>query len=129
MPWVTQEHLDWLRNRIDALEVALASERAENRRREDHIFNMALRRAQTFPVEPREAAKLPELSLTPISRFSPDDVGKAQAIRDEGLRLIANGATYTEADIEREVKAATGMTLADLRAAEIQIAEESQSVS
>jgi len=128
--WIWRAEYEHLCSRITDLEKQLTEERAENRRTERWQANMLLRRAQTLPVPTRaEITRELEPRPDPVSRFSPDDVGKAQAIRDEGLRLIAEGATYTDADIEREVKAATGMTMADLRAAEIETAEESQSVS
>lgn len=130
MAWVSAEHLDWLRARIDKLESELTAERAENRRREDFIYNMALRRAQTYPVPGKDETAGPapdEVSSVPF--FSPDDVGKAQAIRDEGLRLQSVGDQITEADIDRAIKAQTGMTLVDLRKAEFSQTEEMESVS
>lgn len=117
-------------SRISELETRVQKEHAEYVRGMQWAINMLMRRAQTHPIPTEaEATKALESPASPRSSFSFEDIGKAQAIREEGLRLITEGATYTNDDIEREVKAATGMTLKDLRLAEEQLAEESQSVS
>jgi len=185
MPWISQDDLKWLRDRVATLEreqqeavarhetaiVALAEKHSalmaqesaawreaiksarlasatrisELERRVDWQADMLLRRAQTFPVPPKEEENKVPTPPTVASRFSPDDIGKAQAIRDDGLRLQSEYqcphdpphtnrecVRPTDAEIDGMVKTYTGLTLRDLRAAEVEIAnemQESQSVS
>lgn len=134
MPWLPESHLAWLRTRIDTLETLLATERAENRRREDWQCAMLNRRGGTFPVPEKDAPT--DTVDEAVSRFSSEDIGKAIALRDEGYRLQAEHICRhdpehvnrecvqpSDSEIEQAVKLATGMTLYDVRQAETLEAE------
>lgn len=85
--WVSRSDYRFLQKRILDLEKQLEKERAENRRRENWMVNMLLRRANTFPVPPDEPKAAVEKKSPEPPKFTSVQIGQLKALREEARRL------------------------------------------
>ena len=95
--WISGGDYRFLQKRVLDLEKQLEQERTENRRREDWLVNMLLRRAGTFPIPSKEKTEQKEKppSAPQPYKFSGIQLAQLKALREEAQRL---GRPAKEAD-------------------------------
>lgn len=96
--WIKQSDYEYYQRRVGELEVQLATERAENRRRENWMCGMLMRRGGSFPV-PESKPPKPD---KPADTIRPPQLSAVEQVQREAYRAEAKRLKLQvgEADLE-----------------------------